>query len=194
MWHDMFVIQIPVLEKVLRTVIVYATIVVLFRVAGKRDLAAFNTFDYIVIFLLSNVVQNAVIGNDNSVTGGVIGAATLVAINAAVNRWQLASPRAARVLEGTATPLIEDGRLIAGALRRLALRPSEVDHAIRMQNGDAISDIATGTMEPSGQLVLSLKPEDQSATKGDIAHLNTRLDKIDALLAGLTGGLGRTSS
>jgi uncharacterized membrane protein YcaP (DUF421 family) len=194
MWHDMFVIQIPVLEKVLRTVIVYATIVVLFRVAGKRDLAAFNTFDYIVIFLLSNVVQNAVIGNDNSVTGGVIGAATLVAINAAVNRWQLASPRAARVLEGTATPLIEDGRLISGALRRLALRPSEVDHAIRMQNGDAISDIATGTMEPSGQLVLSLKPEDQSATKGDIAHLNTRLDKIDALLAGLTGGLGRTSS
>jgi len=188
MWHDMFVIQIPVLEKILRTVIVYATIVVLFRVAGKRDLAAFNTFDYIVIFLLSNVVQNAVIGNDNSVTGGVIGAATLVAINAAVNRWQLASPRAARVLEGTATPLIEDGRLISGALRRLALRPSEVDHAIRMQNGDAISDIATGTMEPSGQLVLSLKPEDQSATKGDITHLNTRLDKIDALLTGLTNG------
>jgi uncharacterized membrane protein YcaP (DUF421 family) len=188
MWHDMFVIQIPVLEKILRTVVVYATIVVLFRVAGKRDLAAFNTFDFVVIFLLSNVVQNAVIGNDNSVTGGVIGAATLVAINAGVNRWQVASPRAARVLEGTPTPLIENGRLIHGALRRLALRPSEVEHAIRVQNGDRISEIANGTMEPSGQLILSLKPEDQSATKGDITHLNTRLDKIDALLARLADG------
>lgn len=188
MWHDMFVMQIPVLEKILRTIVVYAAIVVLFRVAGKRDLAAFNTFDYVVIFLLSNVVQNAVIGNDNSVSGGVIGAATLVAINAAVNRWQIASPRAARVLGGTPTPLIENGRVIPGALRRLALRPSEVDHAIRVQNGDDISQVADGTMEPSGQLVLSLKPEDQSATKGDITDLNTRLDKIDALLAGLAGG------
>jgi uncharacterized membrane protein YcaP (DUF421 family) len=188
MWHDMFVIQIPVLEKVLRTVVVYAAIVVLFRVAGKRDLAAFNTFDFVVIFLLSNVVQNAVIGNDNSVSGGILGAAVLVAINAAVNRWQVASPRAARMLEGTPTPIIKDGHFIAGAMRRLALRPSEVDHAIRIQNGDAVSEIADGRMEPSGQLVLSLKPEDQSATKGDITQLNVRLDKIDALLAGLAGG------
>jgi uncharacterized membrane protein YcaP (DUF421 family) len=187
MWHDMFVIQIPVLEKILRTVIVYATIVVLFRLAGKRDLAAFNTFDFVVIFLLSNVVQNAVIGNDNSVSGGIIGAATLVAINAAVNRWQVVSPRASRLLEGRPTPIIKDGRLISGALRRLALRPSEVDHAIRVQNGDSIGEVADGTMEPTGQLILSLKPEDQSATKGDITGLNTRLDKIDALLAGLTG-------
>jgi uncharacterized membrane protein YcaP (DUF421 family) len=191
MWHDMFVIQIPVLEKILRTVVVYATLVLLFRLAGKRDLAAFNTFDFVVIFLLSNVVQNAVIGNDNSVSGGVIGAATLVAINAAVNRWQVASPRASRVLQGTPTPIIKDGQLIQGALRRLALRPSEVDHAIRVQNGDGVSDIADGRMEPSGQLILSLKPEDQSATKGDITHLNTRLDKIDDLLALLSAHAAR---
>jgi len=191
MWHDMFVIQIPVLEKILRTVVVYATLVLLFRLAGKRDLAAFNTFDFVVIFLLSNVVQNAVIGNDNSVSGGVIGAATLVAINAVVNRWQIASPRASRVLQGTPTPIIKDGHLISGTLRRLALRPSEVDHAIRVQNGDGVSDIADGRMEPSGQLILSLKSEDQSATKGDITHLNTRLDKIDALLALLSAHAAR---
>jgi uncharacterized membrane protein YcaP (DUF421 family) len=92
------------------------------------------------------------------------------------------------VLEGTPTPIIENGRLISGALRRLALRPSEVDHAIRVQNGDDIGQIADGTMEPTGQLILSLKPEDQNATKGDITDLNTRLDKIDALLAGLSNG------
>lgn len=185
MWHDMFVIQIPVLEKVLRTVFVYVTLVILFRLAGKRDLATFNTFDFVVIFLLSNVVQNAVIGNDVSVSGGIIGAAVLVAINAAVNRWLAVSPRASRVLEGKSTTLIEDGHFIQGALRRLALRPGEVDHAIRVQNGDDVSDVANGRMEPSGQLILSLKPAEQSATKGDIRHLNARLDSIDAALAAL---------
>jgi uncharacterized membrane protein YcaP (DUF421 family) len=185
MWHDIFVIQIPVLEKVLRTVLVYATIVILFRLVGKRDLATFNTFDFVVIFLLSNVVQNAVIGNDDSVTGGVIGATVLVAINAGLNRWLAASPGASRVLEGTSTTVIADGHFIKSALRRLALRPAELDHAIRVQNGDDVSEIANGRMEPSGQLILSLKPAEQSATKGDVAHLNARLDRIDAALASL---------
>jgi uncharacterized membrane protein YcaP (DUF421 family) len=185
MWHDMFVIQIPVLEKILRTVLVYLTIVILFRLVGKRDLATFNTFDFVVIFLLSNVVQNAIIGNDDSVSGGVIGAAVLVGINAAANRWLVASPRASRLLEGKPTTIIEDGRFIKGALRRLALRPAEIDHAIRVQNGDDVSEIGNGLMEPSGQLVLSLKPAEQSATKGDVEHLNARLDRIDAALAAL---------
>jgi len=185
MWHDMFVIQIPVLEKVLRTILVYATIVILFRLAGKRDLATFNTVDFVVIFLLSNVVQNAIIGNDDSVSGGVIGAVVLVAINAGFNRWLAASPGASRVLEGKPTTVIADGQFIKGALRRLALRPGEIDQAIRVQNGDDVSDIANGRMEPSGQLILSLKPTEQSATKGDIARLNARLDSIDSALAAL---------
>lgn len=185
MWHDLFVIQIPVLEKILRTILVYATIVILFRLAGKRDLAAFNTFDFVVIFLLSNVVQNAIIGNDNSLVGGVIGAATLVGLNTALNRWLVMSPRATRVLEGKPTTIVRDGHIIPRALRRLALRPAEVEHAIRMQNGDSVSEIHDGVMEPSGQLVLSLKAQEQSATKGDITHLNARLDRIDATLAAL---------
>lgn len=185
MWHNMFVVQIPVLEKIIRTILVYATIVVLFRLVGKRDLATFNTFDFVVIFLLSNVVQNAVIGNDNSVLGGVIGAVTLVGLNAALNRWLAISPHAARVVEGTPTDIIENGRLIPSALRRLSLRPGEIEQAVRVQNGDDVSEISNGRMEPSGQLVLSLKPAEQSATKGDITRLNTRLDKIDAALAAL---------
>ena len=73
MWHDMFIEQIPVAEKILRTVIVYALIAVLFRFTGKRGLASMNTFDFVVIFLLSNVVQNALIGNDSSLIGGLVG-------------------------------------------------------------------------------------------------------------------------
>src|ERR1022692_3642936 len=107
-WHAMFVEQIPLTEKILRTVIVYALIAVLFRLTGKRGLASMNTFDVIVIFLLSNVVQNAVIGNDTSLTGGVIGAVTLVTVNAAVNRLIAASTTAARIFDGRATTVISD--------------------------------------------------------------------------------------
>lgn len=185
MWHDIFVIQIPVLEKVLRTLLVYLTIVILFRLVGKRDLATFNTFDFVVIFLLSNVVQNAIIGNDTSLLGGIIGAATLVGINATLNRWLAVSARATRVLEGTATTIIEEGQFIPRALRRLSLRPEEVEHAMRVQNGDDVTEIAAGRMEPNGQLILSLKPEEQNATRGDMTHLNTRLDAIEAALARL---------
>jgi uncharacterized membrane protein YcaP (DUF421 family) len=181
----MFAYQIPVLEKVLRTILVYATILILFRVAGKRDLASLNMFDFVVLFLLSNVVQNAIIGNDTSLSGGVIGAVTLVAVNAVINRWVALSDRAARVLEGKATVIIEDGRFLPRAGRRLSLRPENVQQAIRVQNGDDISEIATGRIEPNGQLVLSLKPAEQNASKGDIAALNARLAAIEAALGAL---------
>lgn len=187
MWHDMLSVQIPIMEKVLRTVAVYALIVLLFRVAGKRGLANLNTFDFVVIFLLSNVVQNAIIGSDNSLLGGVIGAVTLVAINALLNRWLAADERAVRLLEGTPTTVIDDGLLLTRALRRLALRPAEVKHAIRLQNGEAISDVALGRLEPDGQFVIVLKPSEQNATRGDIAELDTRLAAIEDLLSTLAG-------
>jgi uncharacterized membrane protein YcaP (DUF421 family) len=178
----MFAVQIPIGEKIVRTVLVYATILILFRLAGKRDLATLNMLDFVVLFLLSNVVQNAIIGSDNSLLGGIIGAATLVAVNAALNRWLAVSPRAARVLEGKPTTIIEDGRFLPGAARRLSLRPVDVERAIRVQNGDDVTEVATGVMEPSGQLVLTLKTEEQSASKGDIARLSAELKAMQASL------------
>ncbi len=95
---------------------------VLFRLIGKRVLAAMNTFDFIVIFLLSNVVHNAVIGNDNSLLGGMVGAVTLVAVNAGVNRLTAISPTAERLFEGRATMIVDGGRVIDSQLRRLGLQ------------------------------------------------------------------------
>jgi uncharacterized membrane protein YcaP (DUF421 family) len=181
-WHSMFVVQIPILEKIVRTVLVYATIVILFRFTGKRDLATLNVFDFVVLFLLSNVVQNAIIGNDTSLLGGIIGAATLVVINAALNRWMAVDDRAARVLEGKATTIIENGRFLPGAAKRLSLRPADLEHAIRIQNGDDIKEIANGLMEPNGKLVLTLKQEEQNASKGDIASISSQLKAIRASL------------
>ena len=182
MWHSMFAVQVPIAEKILRTVLVYATILILFRLTGKRDLATLNIFDFVVLFLLSNVVQNAIIGNDTSLLGGIIGAATLVAINAVLNRLLVISNRAARVLEGKPTTIIEDGRFLPGPARRLGLRPADVDKTIRVQNGDDIKEVATGVMEPNGQLVLTLKEAEQSASKGDIAGLSAQLKTMQASL------------
>jgi uncharacterized membrane protein YcaP (DUF421 family) len=129
MWTAMFVEQIPLAEKILRTVLVYALLAVLFRLTGKRGLANMNTFDFIVIFTV-----------------------------------------------------ICDGRLVDGALRRLGLRRSEIDHAVRLQNGDDVAQVETGSLEPGGQLVLSLKPAEQNATKADIRALTDRLARMEALL------------
>ena len=183
MWHAMFVEQIPLAEKILRTVLVYALIAVLFRVAGKRGLANLNTFDFVVMFLLSNVVQNAVIGNDTSLTGGVVGAVTLVTVNAVVNRVIASNATAARVFDGNPTTVISGGHVVNRALRHLGLRRSELDHAVRLQNGDDIAQVQSGSLEPGGQLVLTLKHSEQGATKADIAEITARLSRIETLLA-----------
>ena len=84
MWQDMFALGVPLLEKIVRPALVYAFLVAGLRLAGKRELAQLNPFDLVVLLTLSNTVQNAIIGDDNTVTGGIIGAVALLTINYAV--------------------------------------------------------------------------------------------------------------
>src|SRR5579862_6141646 len=105
MYSHMFHLPLPLLEKLLRPVIVYLVLVILLRVFGKRELAQLNPFDLVVLLSLSNTVQNAIIGEDNSVTGGVIGAVGLLTINWVVARTLYSMPRMRRMVEGRATVL-----------------------------------------------------------------------------------------
>src|SRR5436309_2923312 len=107
--HDMFVLGLPVAEKVLRPVVVYAFLIVSLRLAGKRELAQLNPFDLVVLLTISNTVQNAIIGDDNSVTGGLIGAATLLLVNHVVVRTLYSHERLERLVEGDADLLIDEG-------------------------------------------------------------------------------------
>src|SRR4029078_4805561 len=109
--RDMFTLTVPLLEKVLRPGLVYLFLVVVLRLAGKRELAQLNTFDLIVLLTLSNTVQNAIIGNDNSVLGGLIGATTLVMVNAIVVGFLCRHPLLSKWLEGEADKLMENGKL-----------------------------------------------------------------------------------
>ena len=184
MWHHMFVMQIPVAEKLLRTVLVYALVAVLIRATGKRGLAGLNTLDIAVVFLLSNVVQNAVIGDDGSVWGGALGAVTLVAVDALLNRLALARPWFARVFDGTDTTLIDDGAKLPREMRHVGIRDGELDHALRLQNGDDASEVQSAVLDASGHLIVTLKPDEQNATRGDIERLEAQLARIEAALAG----------
>ena len=107
LWGDMFHLGLPVLEKVLRPVIVYVFLIVGLRLAGKRELAQLNPFDLVVLLTLSNTVQNAIIGDDNSITGGLIGAGTLLALNYLVVRFLYEHQGLERLVEGDADLLIE---------------------------------------------------------------------------------------
>src|SRR3954470_5688858 len=123
---DLFTMGIPAAEKGIRTVAVYGGLLALLRLGGKRDLAQLNSFDFVVLLLLSNVVQNAVIGEDNSLVGGLLGACVLVAVNAVIVRLTRRSDAAVRLLEGTPTTLVEDGTIDRAAIRRLGLREENV--------------------------------------------------------------------
>jgi uncharacterized membrane protein YcaP (DUF421 family) len=182
-WHSIFVLQAPVVEKLLRTILVYATVVLLFRLTGKRGLASLNTLDFVVLFLLSNVVQNAVIGNDNSFSGGAIGAVTLVAVNAALNRAVVASPTVARWLEGTPTTVIAHGAPLMHDIRRIGLRTADLDHAVKLQNGDTIGDVALGVLDPGGHLILDLEPSQRGATREDIERVLSRIASFERRVA-----------
>jgi len=183
MWHDLTQLGISAPDKIVRTVVVYLALAVLLRLAGKRDLAQLNSFDLVVMLLLSNVVQNAVIGPDNSLTGGLIGAAVLIAINAAIVRLIRRSDRVARLLEGTPTVLAFRGRWDDAALRREGLRKADVDAALRRQNANDVSQVERVTIEPGGAIVATLQDGQQDATLADVHRLEAKLDLLLAKLS-----------
>jgi uncharacterized membrane protein YcaP (DUF421 family) len=181
---ELWTIGIPAADKVIRTVAVYAGLAVLLRLAGKRNLAQLNSFDLVVVLLLSNVVQNALIGPDNSVTGALLGAVVLLAVNAIVVRFIHRYDWAVRLFEGSDVALVKDGRFVDRALRRQGLRRADVETALRAQGADGPIDVAEATLSPGGSIVVWLKPEEMSANRGDVAAIQARLAVIEqAVLA-----------
>ncbi|MDX6307112.1 MAG: hypothetical protein QOI06_158 [Nocardioidaceae bacterium] len=179
MWNAMWTLGISAPEKIIRTIVVYAGLALLLRLAGKRDLAQLNSFDLVVMLLLSNVVQNAVIGNDVSLTGGLLGAAVLVAFNAVVVRASLTSDLLTRLLEGHQTVLARKGKWDTKALRREGLRQADVDAALRRQNANSVDDAEQVSLEPGGAVVVSVSRERQSATKADVDAVKQSLRDRD---------------
>jgi uncharacterized membrane protein YcaP (DUF421 family) len=182
-WADMFVLGLPVLEKVLRAVFVYAFLVAGLRLAGKRELAQLNPFDLVVLLTISNTVQNAIIGNDNSVTGGIIGAATLLLVNLVVVRFLYGHKRLDRLIEGAPDLLIENGRVNTARLKRETITVGELETAARKQGFASLDDVDRAVLEPGGGVTFVARRPKPEETRHE--ELLQRLDRVLAELGAL---------
>jgi uncharacterized membrane protein YcaP (DUF421 family) len=189
MWHDIFVVGAPVLEKVIRPIIVYLFLVLLLRAFGKRELAQLNPFDLVVLLSLSNTVQNAIIGNDNSLSGGLIGAFTLLGVNYMVVRFLFRHRRLDQLFEGEPTTLVERGDIIEKSLAKELLTRAELVTVLHRQGFDGLNDVERCVLEPGGVFYIQRKspPADEVHHAELVARLNEVNIKLDRLLAGRSG-------
>jgi len=153
----MFALSLPIFEKILRPIIVYFVLVILLRVFGKRELAQLNPFDLVVLLSLSNTVQNAIIGDDNSVTGGVIGAVTLLVTNYLVVRFLFRHRRLDQLIEGRPSVLVHEGHLQKQELARQLMSRAELEVVMRRQGFDGLDAVKEVILEPGGSFVIQAK-------------------------------------
>jgi len=179
----MFQLPLPLIEKLLRPVIVYLVLVLLLRIFGKRELAQLNPFDLVVLLSLSNTVQNAIIGDDNSVTGGVIGAIGLLGINWLVVRVLFRSARLTRILEGRAAVLVRDGQVDQRAIERESLTREELIQVIHRQGFEDIHKVRLCQLDPNGTFYV--EPFDPSIEDKRHAELVAHIDKLHSEVARL---------
>ena len=181
--HDMFALALPITEKILRPIIVYVFMIVGLRLAGKRELAQLNPFDLVVLLTISNTVQYAIIGEDNSVTGAMIGAATLLLVNHVVVRYLYGHERLERLVEGAPDILIEDGLVKTGRLRKELITPGELLAAAHRQGFGSFDEIDRAILEPGGSIAFVAKKPTPEAERH--ADLLSRLDRISNQIATL---------
>jgi len=183
MWSDMFNLGLPVLEKVLRPIIVYAVLVFGLRLAGKRELAQLNPFDLVVLLTLSNTVQNAIIGDDNTVTGGVIGAVTLLVVNYLVVRFLYEHKQLDKMVEGDSDVLVEGGQIRLDRLRGEVITRAELESAAHKQGFASLDEVERAILEPGGTISFIRKEPPPEAARHE--ELLARLDQITRELAAL---------
>jgi uncharacterized membrane protein YcaP (DUF421 family) len=181
---DMFVLSVPIVEKVLRALIVYVFLIFALKIWGKRVMAQLNPFDLVVLLILSNTVQNAIIGNDNSVSGGLIGAVALLVFNNFVVRHLYGHTRLEKWFEGRTDLLIEHGKLREDMLKRDGVSKHEVVMAAHKQGFDTLNDIEKAVLAPGGGLWFfrHVPTTDESRQ----AELVARLDRIETLISART--------
>ena len=184
-WKDMFVLAVPLLEKILRPIVVYAFLVVGLRLAGKRELVQLNPFDLVVLLTLSNTVQNAIIGDDNTVLGGLIGATSLLITNFLVVRFLYGHRKLDQVVEGRADMLIENGKVRPQHLKTELITMAQLEAAARKQGFDSLSEVEQCILEPGGTMTfIGKKPGAEDVRHQELLGKMESLAREIALLRG----------
>ena len=144
--------EVSPVEKIIRSLVVYVFLLVMFRIIGKRQVGQMTPFDLIVLLILSNVLQNAMIGPDNSILGGLIGATTILGANWMVSRAAISSRLFERAVEGVPTLLVHQGMPIEANLRRESISREDLLATLRSQGIFSLSDVNAAVLETSGKV------------------------------------------
>lgn len=183
MFEQMFHLPLPLLEKIIRPILVYLSLILLLRVFGKRELAQLNPFDLVLLLMLSNTVQNAIIGDDNSLSGGVIGAVALLLTNFLLNRLLFRFPGLDRALQGAQTVLVKDGAVDENAMKQEMLTREELTQVIHRQNITGLADVRLCILEPNGTFYVESTTDSVPRQRHD--ELLARLEAIQRELTEL---------
>jgi len=153
----------PWWQIVIRTLVVYGAVLVGLRLMGKRQLGSMTIADLVVILLISNAVQNAMVGPDTSLVGGLVAAAVLIVWHQVIDRVRRYSRRASRVIAGEGIMLINNGTVLAEHLVRAGLTMDELLQALREHGVGRLADVRLAVLEPDGAISVirfdDLKPE-----------------------------------
>lgn len=189
-WKDMFVLSLPVLEKIFRPILVYAFLVIGLRLAGKRELGSLNPFDLVVLLTISNTVQNAIIGADNSLIGGLIGAATLLIVNNLVVRYMHKNRKLEKFIEGEESNLIIHGHIQYVTMTNEGVDQSELEIAAHKQGFSSLNEVETAILEPGGSI--SFKGKEMTPTEKRQRELLERITNLEHKIDTLNGKLARS--
>jgi uncharacterized membrane protein YcaP (DUF421 family) len=182
-WNHLFIVELPVAEKILRPILVYGFLIIGLRLAGKRELAQLNPFDLVVLLTLSNTVQNAIIGNDNSLLGGLIGAITLLVVNMLVVRFLYSHQRLDRLIEGDPDVLIENGKIQLDRLKKEWLTLPNLEAAAHKQGFGSLAEVDRAVLEPGGGITfIARKPGPDESRHTELVE---RLDYLRREIARL---------
>ena len=184
-WKDMFVMGLPLAEKILRPIVVYAFLVISLRLSGKRELVQLNPFDLVVLLTLSNTVQNAIIGEDNSVLGGIVGATSLLVTNYLVVRFLYDHRKLDQLVEGRSDVLVEGGKVRTRNLKRELITVAQLEAAARKQGFESLAEVEQCVLEPGGTLTfVGKKPASEELRHQELLGKLEHLTQEIALLRG----------
>jgi uncharacterized membrane protein YcaP (DUF421 family) len=192
-WHAFYVnlvefgassLTVSLAEKIIRPVVIYLFLVLALKLVGRRILAQLNPFDLVVLLTLSNTVQNAIIGNDTSLSGGLIGAVALLAINAVLVRFFYRGPGIEqRMMAERDACLIRDRQLQVDELHKLRINVGELTARAHERGFDDLIEVDTAVLYPNGTIYMK-------GTSQDSARLERILQEIDALRQDLSARRG----
>ncbi|HVB29410.1 MAG TPA: YetF domain-containing protein [Terriglobia bacterium] len=188
-WRDMFLPGLPVIDKILRAVIVYAFLVVALKLAGRRELAQLNTFDLVVLLMIANTVQNATIGNDNSITGGLIGVTTLLVANYLVARFIYVHKKAQGSKDDDGEVLIEKGKIQEAPLKKEMITMDDLKEAANRQGFKSLDEVERATLNQDGSFAFVKKSKEQ-AGRHEYREILSRIDHLADLVGRMQPGEG----